>query len=197
MEQLERELSELKGYLAELRADRAAAKEKEQREAWTKTAGVSVVFVAVLAAIAIQWGGKYTTRTLTALNDATYLQAKASDQWSFYQAKSIKQTMHAAMLEPSTNAAADAHKQTIDRYEKEKNDIKQQANALESQRDEARSNAAISSRKGGTMGLAVAIFQIGIAIVSVGMITKRKGLWYVALALAAVATAQMAYAWLI
>jgi hypothetical protein len=197
MEPVERELAQLTDYLAELRADRESAKAKELRESWTKAAGVSVVFIAVLAAIATQWGGKYTTRTLTALNDATYLQAKASDQWAFYQAKSIKQTMYAATAEGPGEGAAAARKQAIDRYETEKGEIKQQATALEGQRDKARADAATWSRKGGGLGIAIAVFQIAIAIVSVGMLTKRKNLWYAALALAVMATVQMAYSWLI
>src|SRR5262249_953412 len=88
------DLDLLKQYIIELKADRDAAKDKERQEAWTKTAGVSVVFVAVLAAVATAWGGKYSGRTLTALNDATYAQTLASDQWSFYQAKSIKQNLY-------------------------------------------------------------------------------------------------------
>jgi hypothetical protein len=196
MDQLQPEIEKLAGYLAELRADRAAAKEKEARESWTRTAGVSVVVVAVLAAIAMQWGGKYTTRTLTALNDATYLQAKASDQWAFYQAKSIKQSMYAAS-EPREDAAALAHRQTVERYEREKNEIKAQASAFEAQRDKARADAGTWARKGGGLGIAIAVFQIGIAIASVSMITKKKGLWFVSLLLGTLATAQMAYCWLI
>jgi Tfp pilus assembly protein PilE len=197
MDQLQREIVQITEYLGELRAERVAAKEKEAREAWTRQAGVSVVVVAVLAAIATQWGGKYTTRTLTALNDATFLQAKASDQWAFYQAKSIKQTMYAATADSRDDAAATAQRQNVARYEQEKNEIKAQATAFEAQRDKARADAANWSRKGGGLGIAIAVFQIGIAIASVSMITKKKGLWVVALALGAAATAQMAYSWLI
>jgi len=34
--QIDKEIAELKGFIAELKADRAAQKEKEQRESWTK-----------------------------------------------------------------------------------------------------------------------------------------------------------------
>ena len=34
--ELDQELSELKGFIAELKQDRTAQKEKEKREAWTK-----------------------------------------------------------------------------------------------------------------------------------------------------------------
>jgi hypothetical protein len=86
MNDLDREIAELKQFIIDLKADRAATKEKEQREAWTKYVSLSVVIIAVLAAIATQWGGKYSGRTQRS-------QAQASDQCSFYQAKSIKQQL--------------------------------------------------------------------------------------------------------
>jgi len=36
-------------FLIELRADRAATKEKEKREVWTKFTSLSIVFIAVMA----------------------------------------------------------------------------------------------------------------------------------------------------
>ena len=44
--ELDRELAELKGFIAELKADRAAQKEKEKREAWTKYTSISLVLIA-------------------------------------------------------------------------------------------------------------------------------------------------------
>src|ERR1035438_2056003 len=89
--ELDKELAELKAFIADLKQDRAAQKEKEQREAWTKYTAVSLVFIAVLAAVATQWSGKYSGKVLVELNNSTYKQAQASDLWSYYRAKSIKQ----------------------------------------------------------------------------------------------------------
>jgi hypothetical protein len=189
----------LKQHILELRADREQVKDKEKRDAWTKGAGVSVVFVAVLAAIATQWGGKYSTRTLTALNDATYYQARASDQWSFYQAKSIKQNLYEVAREQQSAKASDGgfddFSSRIARFEQEKVAIKRDAEGLESKRQQARDAANAWSTRGSAMGLAVSIYQIAIAVASIAMLMKRKPFWYASLALAAVATAQMLRAW--
>jgi hypothetical protein len=197
------DLDQLKEHLVELKAERDAAKEKERREAWTKGAGVSVVVVAVLAAVATQWGGKYSTRTLTALNDATYFQARASDQWSFYQAKSIKQNLYEVAVEqeqanPSDKTAGivaslDAK---VAKFAEEKETIKKGAEQLETDRLKARKLAGEWSTRGSGMGLAVSIYQIAIAIASIAMLMKRRPYWYVSLTLAAGATAQMIHAWL-
>src|SRR5438876_336212 len=84
MNDLQKEIAELKQFIVDLKADRAAAKEKELREAWTKYVSLTIVVIAVIAAIAAQWAGKYSGRTQLS-------QSQASDQWAFYQAKSIKQ----------------------------------------------------------------------------------------------------------
>src|SRR5262249_54868835 len=100
--ELDQELAELKGFIADLKAERAAQKEKERREGWTKYTAISLVFIAVLAAVANQWAGKYSSRVLVELNNSTFNQAKASDEWSYYQAKSIKQNLYEALTEFSS-----------------------------------------------------------------------------------------------
>ena len=97
MNEPDRELGELKEFIAELKADRAAQKEKEKREAWTKYTSISLVQIAVLASLAAQWAAKYSSRVLVSLNDSTFYQAQASDQWGYYQAKSIKRNLYEAL----------------------------------------------------------------------------------------------------
>ena len=46
------------------------------------------------------------------------------------------------------------------------------------------------------MGTAIAIFQIAIAMGSICLVTKKRPLWYLALAFASLATAQMIQVWL-
>ena len=205
MTELTTELNELKQFVVDLKADRAAAKEKEQREAWTKYVSLTVVIIAVIAAIATQWAGKYSGRSLTKLNDATYLQSQASDQWSFYQAKSIKQNLYeinrpqpakAGINDPEAERRLKDFEEKIARYDKDKKDIMDKAKALEARRDEARAAAGLASDKGGGMGLAVAIFSISIALSSICMVTKKKPLWFFSMALAFPAVIQMILAWL-
>jgi hypothetical protein len=194
----------LKGFVAELKADRAAQKEKERREGWTKYTSLSLVFIAVRAAVATQWMGKYSGRVLVCLNDSTFHQAEASDQWSFYQAKSIKQNLYEVAREQLGANGAGGQSGAVEaklteragRYEQEKTKIQEEARLLERKRDAARKSADEASRKAGSMGLAVSIYQIAIALGSICLVTKKRSLWYVAIAVAAVATAQMMQVWL-
>jgi Domain of unknown function (DUF4337) len=191
MNELQTEISELKQFIAELKADRAAAKEKEKREAWTKYVSLSVVIIAVIAAVAAQWSGKYGSRSQMS-------QAQASDQWAYYEAKSIKQHLVESELfalkktaNPADPEVAKELKKTTDalaRYDQEKADIKAKAEALEKVRDEA-------GRRGGKMGLAVSIFTVAIATASICTVTKKKPLWFISLLMAAAAAAEMVLAW--
>ena len=201
--QLDKEKSELKGFISDIKTERVAQKEKEQRESWTKYTAVSLVFIAVLAAVATQWAGKYSGRTLVELNNSTFYQAEASDQWSYYQAKSIKQNLYESLREVAPKDAGGNAAQSltafdakVTKYEKEKEDIKKGAEALEKKRDAAREAATRASEHGGRMGTAIAIFQIAIAMGSICLVTKKRPLWYLALAFAALASAQMIHVWL-
>jgi hypothetical protein len=192
MNDLQKEISELKEFIVELKADRAATKQKEKSEAWTKYVSLTVVIIAVIAAVAAQFSGKFSSQVQIS-------QVKASDQWSFYEAKSIKQHLDEVSLPQllqSSNAsnplvAAEIKKLTADlpRYDKEKEDIKAQAQALEKKRDAA-------SARGGKMGMAVTIFSVAIATASICTVTKKKPLWFAAMVMAAVAIFKMVAAWM-
>lgn len=203
---MENELKDLRGLVEEMRADRLATKEKEKREAWTKYVTLSIVIMAVIAAIATQWSGKYSGRVLVQLNNATFFQAKASDQWGYYQAKSIKQNLYeVSRAQPSktgdTNDPAVAKvlkdfNDKITKYEKDKADIKAEADRLEHDRDAARKIADENSAKGAGMGLAVSLFSVSIALSSICTVTKKKPLWFFSMALSAVAIIEMIRVWL-
>jgi uncharacterized membrane protein YoaK (UPF0700 family) len=191
MNDLDKEISELKQFIIDLKADRAATKEKEQREACTKYVSLTIVIIAVIAAVASQWSGKYSGRTQMS-------QAQASDQWAFYQAKSIKQHLDEVTLAQLTrggNTNDPALAKTIQklssdlaRYDKEKADIKAKAEALEKERDDA-------NRHSGKMGVAISYFTVAIATASICTVTKKKPLWFVAMILSVVAVVQMVLGW--
>jgi len=144
-------LNELKGLVAAIAADRATQKDKEKRESWTKYVSLSMIILAVLAAIATQRGAGYSSAIMKQLNEATFNQAEASDQWSFYQAKGIKgavATEERDILTASGHAdsklVADLTKK-IDRYATEQNDILAEAKKFEAKRNEARVAATLAA----------------------------------------------------
>ena len=191
------DLDELKKLVAEVRADHVAQKEKEKRDGWTKYVSLTMVCIAVLAAIATLKGGGFSTRTLKEMNEATFNQTQASDQWSYFEAKSIKQNLYEIELD-HLSAAADAAavakmKAKVDKYDKDKADITALAKKFEAARDAARQTATIAAEHSKQMGLAITLFQIAIALGAMCLIVKKKPLWIVSSILGALATAQMIY----
>jgi len=193
------DLDDLKQLVAELRADHVAQKEKEKRDGWTKYVSLTMVCIAVLAAIATLKGGGFSTRSLKQMNEATFNQAEASDQWSFFEARSIKENLYEIELEhltaaPVPDAAAVGKiKDKIAKYEKDKADITLLAKKYEAARDDARKAASSAAEHSRQMGLSITFFQIAIALGATCLIVKKKPLWIVSSVFGALATAQMVY----
>jgi hypothetical protein len=192
MDDLQKELSELKQFIVDLKADRAATKEKEKREAWTKYVSLTVVVIAVFASIAAQWGGKYSSRTQMS-------QAQASDQWNYYQAKSVKQHLFETIgkqamrnmdpKDPEYLKEQKEFKDAVAKYESDKAAAKAKAEDFEKARDTA-------SKLGGKTGMAVSFFSVAIAMASICTVTKKKPLWFIAMLLAGLGLIQMIIVWM-
>jgi len=185
MDNLQSELAELKQFIVDLKADRAATKEKERREAWTKYVSLTVVIVAVIASIAAQWSGKYSS--MTQMN-----QAQASDQWNFYQSQSIKQhlfeigrpALNKNIDDPGSLKLQKDYEAKIAGYEQKKAEIKAKAEKFEQTRDYA-------SKRSSKMGVVISCFTISIAVASICLVTKKKPLWFLSMLLAALGIVQM------
>ena len=190
-------LDELKDLVAAIRADHQAQKDKEKRDAWTKFVALSMICLATLAAVASQKGAGFSSATMKQLNEATYTQALASDQWAYFQAKGIKQSLN-EMERDRVTSTADAARlaaltATIARYNTEKKDASDKATAYEKARDQARTLSAEAATRSQGIGLATTIFQIAIALGGVCLVVKKRWLWGASLLLGAVAVAKMAW----
>lgn len=166
------------------------SQEKETTAPWLNYLALTTVIFAVCATLSTFKGAGYSSHSVIS-------QAQSSDQWAFYQAKSIKSELHTvertllqselAALPPGASAAQrDAYQSRIDtdskkiaRYEHEKDQIKQQAQALEAQRDDAQ-------RHGRPFGLAVIFLQVAILICSIAGLFKQRTIWFVALPVGAI-----------
>ena len=133
---------------------------------WISWVALSTAILAVLAAIAGLLSGKHA-------NEAMMSQIEASDQWGYYQAKSIK----AAILEAKTTLASEAtdrDKEKAAQYQEEQVEIKREA---EHKQAEARANF----HKHEIFARGVTMFQIAIAIAAISALTKRRQFWFVSL----------------
>ena len=119
---------------------------------------------------------------------------KANDTWSFYQAKSIKQTLAEMRLDDAVavndTKKIEALKSKIDRYESDpatgegKKELMAKARALEAERDQVR-------RSGPWMTFAGMAYQLGIVLLSAAILAVSMNLFWGSIAVSAVGAVLM------
>ena len=94
MNELQKELADLRSFVEFLKSDRVAQKAKEDSEKWTRWVSLTIVFLAVAAALANQQYGAFSGRAVRSLNHAAIAQGNATNKWSYYMSVSIKLHMY-------------------------------------------------------------------------------------------------------
>lgn len=159
---------------------------EQKKETWITFVALSTAAMAVLAAITTLYVGKYSSRTVLQ-------QAQESDQWAFYQAKSIKSHTYELQkqmmdlqyltlkgkltreLSEKFEKTLSGYEENLKRYEKEKKEIKDKAEQLGKEKQAAQLHGA-------NFGFALIFLQIAIMLSSISAISKKKPLWYLGLA---------------
>ena len=135
-------------------------------ETWISWVALSTAILAVLAAIAGLLSGKNA-------NEAMMSQIGAADQWNFYQAKGIKAAVLDAKMSLS-GAPNESDRTKAERYEKEQEEIKSEA-------EEKQSEAKLDFHRHEIYARGVTLFQIAIAVAAISALTKKKRFWVVSL----------------
>lgn len=145
---------------------------ERSEERWLLRVALTAALLAVFAAIASLAAGHDS-------NEAILEQIQASDQWSYYQAKSIKSALLKGkqdLLEALDKRVEEGDKDKLEEYGRE-------LKAIEDKAREFERSSHKSFARHVELARSVTTFQIAIAICAIAALTKRKGLWYVSLAL--------------
>jgi Domain of unknown function (DUF4337) len=184
---------EVRAFTKSVADDKAKAEAKARSESWTKYAALSTALIALVAGYAMSKGAACSGRVAKDLSEATYYQTQAADQWSFYEAKSQKGMLLETELhlrsalklpEDAEHAKLEAN---VKRYEKEKAEIKEQADGFEKKRDAFRKDAEEQTALGAKFAQAAQMFQMALAIGGLCLLAKKRWLWFVTLGAAALA----------
>jgi Domain of unknown function (DUF4337) len=140
---------------------------------------VTLSILAVLVAMGTLLGHRAHTEELL-------LQARASDQWAYFQAKNIRlrETQSVAdilgALAPAdkekTAALHEKYLTEVERYEKEKEQISEQAKDFEKERD-------LVQRRADRYDAGEVFLEIALIICSFTLLTKKKGFWFAGIVL--------------
>jgi type II secretory pathway pseudopilin PulG len=146
-----------------------------------KRIALTTAILAALAAIAALKAGATVNEALVLKTEATRLQAEASDQWTYYQAKGIKAAVQAASRsawaavgKPAPPNFAEEEK----RYKNEQIEISKQAREKEHERDLKSEEADHLLHSHHGFANAVALFQVSIALGAVAALTRNRLVWF-------------------
>jgi len=161
---------------------REAIDEEIEKEggALLRTIALTTAMFAALAAIASLEAGGTVNEALALKTEATRLQAEASDQWGYYQAKGLKAAVaeseknvwHALDKTPPEDLAKNQ-----DRYAEDQRKSKEEAEKLERQRDEKGEEANHLMHRHHFFAQAVALLQVAIALGAVAALTRKRLVW--------------------
>lgn len=131
-------------------------------EPFDKRVAGSMAIVAALLAVVSVWGQHLTTEELL-------LQQRSSDQWAYYQAKSIRRYVSETTRDVVTQVKGDPgvvkrYDQQADKYRKDGDEIQKEAQGLQNE-SEATGRKAVRVH-GGEVFLEIAIVFSSLAILS-------------------------------
>ena len=159
---------------------------EEKKENWTTYMAISTVIIVVCATLSTFKGGGYSNKSL--MN-----QTNASDQWAFYQSKSLKSyvfemqkdnlELQSELLKNSATSKEALAKYEekialctakIHQYEIDKEEISHVAKKFEAEREDCKLH-------GNAFGIAVIFLQISILLSSISALARKKYVWYLGL----------------
>ncbi|HXP51620.1 MAG TPA: DUF4337 domain-containing protein [Bacteroidia bacterium] len=167
----------------EVKAD-ILEKEKADKEKtkWLNYLSITTILIALCATLSTYMGGNHSSTSMQS-------QIQASDQWAFFQSKSIKEYLYSVqidnlkteLLTTQPGAAYDSitkhiseYSKSVAKYKTEKDQIGKDAKQLEAVRDD-------SQKHGSAFGLAVVFLEVSILLSSIAGLLKAKQIWYVSM----------------
>ena len=156
----------------------------DEKERWHSLLALSTAIMAVLAALTTLYMGNFSSRAIMA-------QGQESDQWAYYQAKSIKehtfeisrkqlelQMLAQKGLEPQV---AEGYTKTIAKYNAEISRYSDEKKKIKADAERIAAGKKTAQEMGGDFAYALIFLQIALMLSSIASLTKRKYLWHIAL----------------
>ncbi|HTS83891.1 MAG TPA: DUF4337 domain-containing protein [Usitatibacter sp.] len=157
------------------------------------------LFTAVLAtvgAIVSFFGGDTQNNAMLFKNEAVLERAEASDQWNFYQAKSMKQNLAEIAASVATDPKkAEFYQGEARRYAAEKKEVEAEAKKHEKLYKEWNDKSEHALHPHHWLAVSMTLLQIAIALASITVLTQKRWLLggAAAFALAGAVTGTLAY----
>jgi hypothetical protein len=163
--------------------------------AWLRFLPLSTAMIAVFAAVASLLSGSSSNEAILKKSEAMLDQSLASDQWAYYQAKSVKHTLsadEASIVDVAGEAIKDLRPEVqakfvalrtrfaaeAKRYAADTKKIETDARHYEEQKNESNERSEALMERHHRFAFAVTLLQIAIALSAIAALTRRQPLWY-------------------
>jgi Na+/glutamate symporter len=148
------------------------------------------MFTAIIATVGALFGymgGATQANAGLYKNNAALKKTEASNQWNYFQAKSTKQSLAEVSRDlTASNEAKEKYQAKIDRYEKEKGEIKVVADKLEAEAKQWDEQSDKQMHEHHRWAQATTALQVSIALAAIALLSKKKWLEYGMFAMGAV-----------
>jgi hypothetical protein len=143
---------------------------EKAREPFDRTVGATMAIVAAALALVSVLGNVSITEELL-------LQQKASDQWAYYQSKSIRRYQSESAADvlralpgPAAAGAAKKYDTNVDRYRQDAEEIQRKAREFEHESE-------VTGRHALRFHFAEVFLEIAIVFCSLALLTRRRWFW--------------------
>ena len=145
----------------------------------TNQIAMFTAIIATVGAIFSYMGGATQANAGLYKNNAALKKAEASNQWNYFQAKSTKQALAELARDlTAAEAAKEKYQAKVDRYEKEKGEIKVVADKLEDEAKEWDHQSDEQMHQHHRWAQATTVLQVSIALAAIALLTRKKWLEY-------------------
>jgi len=131
---------------------------------------VTMAALAVLVAVVSLLGHRAHTEEVV-------LQAKSSDQWSYYQAKNIRRHQDEIFLDLTSAQTNDATAKLRDKYSQEATRYKDEQKEIEDKAREMEAEVATERNRADRFDLAEVFLEVGLVITSITLLSGRRLFW--------------------
>jgi hypothetical protein len=137
------------------------------------------ITVAILAVLAASVGSLETVEAggaITSASEAVLAQDKATDAWDEYQADSLKKHLYGIAADAG-GAKAGKYADTAKEQTGKQAEVKKEAQEDEAERDKLLAASRAHEHRHHWLTAAATLLEIGIAICTVAIITRRRAFW--------------------
>jgi Domain of unknown function (DUF4337) len=146
------------------------------KDAFASRVSILVAVLAVATAATSSLENTETARAITDSSRAVLAQDKATDQWNFFESKSLKKNILDIAAAAGGSKAADYAKRSVHEGADEGAAL-EQAKEFEHKRDEAIESSEKHEHRHHRLAIAATLLEIGIAISTIAIITRKHWPW--------------------